>query len=392
MTLAQTNFKEGYIVNNRNERINCLIRNVSSDESMINYEYKLKEDAKIEKIELSKIEEFGIENELKCIRALIAIDLSRTHILDKRDAVMKWEEGHAFLKVLFEGELATLYSYFHEGESLFFFSREDGVIEPLVHKNYNIGSTTPLNQQILSNNTYREQLKQTLSCDNSKEVEKVSYTEKDLIKFFTNYHNCKKTDYQQFKITPVKNGKLLIKPGININRNQFTIKNLNSASLKAAFVKENSVGFGLEVEYIIPFNNYAWGFFTEANYLSYETDQKVVADLYEEYKIDYKSIEIPVGINYNININKNQKIYIKAAIVPHFIFGSSYILFNEGGTKNKFAPSSKFLFGLGYSFHNVGLELRYYTSENITENLYKRGSELTQISAKVLYSFQLFGE
>lgn len=95
-TFAQSGFKEGYIVNNRQERTDCLIRNIGNEESANNYEYRLKESKEIEKITLSKIEEFGIDNELKCIRAIIIIDVSRNNIQSLQDTIPDWEEGHAF--------------------------------------------------------------------------------------------------------------------------------------------------------------------------------------------------------------------------------------------------------------------------------------------------------
>ena len=85
MIVAQSGFKEGYIVNNRQERIDCLIRNFSNKESAKNYEYRLKGSKEIEEITLSKIEEFGIDNELKWIRAIIVVDVSRNNIQRLQD-------------------------------------------------------------------------------------------------------------------------------------------------------------------------------------------------------------------------------------------------------------------------------------------------------------------
>lgn len=394
-TFAQSGFKEGYIVNNRQERTDCLIRNIGNEESANNYEYRLKESKEIEKITLSKIEEFGIDNELKCIRAIIIIDVSRNNIQSLQDTIPDWEEGHAFLNTLVEGELASLYSYYNEGETLFFFNLGGSAIEPLVHKRYNIGATS-LNQQILYDNTYQEQLKQQLACENTEDAEKLSYTKTDLVRYFTNYNKCKNSEYQQFKSAHVKKGILLIKPGIHMNSAQLSIKNLIDATPNTSFKKKNSVGFGVEAEYIVPFNNYVWGVFTEANYLSYETDQLVFDDkvdpaLSDAYTINYKSIEIPVGLSHNINLNKNQRIFFKAAYVPHFILGTSYITFNASH-KEKFSTSSRLLMGVGYNFQNLGIEFRYYTPLNITQNIYKRGSNFSQLSMRVSYSFKLMGK
>ena len=88
IAFAQTEFREGYIVSNQDTIIDCFIRNAGHEESTMNYEYKLKESERINKIELSRIKEFGIDNELKCIRAFIAIDISENTIPDKKNAIV----------------------------------------------------------------------------------------------------------------------------------------------------------------------------------------------------------------------------------------------------------------------------------------------------------------
>ena len=156
MSVAQTKFKEGYIVSNSHERIDCMIRNLGNEESASSYEYRLIGSKKVDNITLSiitKIEEFGIDNELKCIRALILLDTSRDRISNIKDTIPEWEEGHAYLKVLVEGELASLYSYYDQGISTFFFSTGDNVIQPLVYKKYSLEVTPTVVEQILYNKT-----------------------------------------------------------------------------------------------------------------------------------------------------------------------------------------------------------------------------------------------
>ena len=155
---AQEKFKEGYIVNNRHEKIPCLIRNSGDEESTQYFEYRLMGSKTTQRIELSTVEEFGIEGEFKCIRALISIDKSPDRIKSIKDTVPQWEKGHAFLHVLFEGELASLYSYNDHGTPLFFFSLEDSDIVPLVYKRYQVETSPNIIQQILYNNMFRDQL------------------------------------------------------------------------------------------------------------------------------------------------------------------------------------------------------------------------------------------
>lgn len=396
MSVAQTKFKEGYIVSNSHERIDCLIRNLGNEESTSNYEYRLKGSKKVDKITLSKIEEFGIDNELKCVRALILLDVSRDRIPNIKDTVPKWEEGHAYLKVLVEGELASLYSYYDQGISSFFFSSEDNLMQPLVYKKYYLEVTPNVVQQILYNKTYQDQLDQYLSCDDFNDASKVLYTKKDLVDYFANYHLCKNADYHQYKSAHVKKGILLIKPAINMNTNQLGIRDPIDSAPKVFFEKTNSVGFGAEVEYIFPFSNYKWSVFAEANYLSYAT-QKVLFDnilnpeSYDGYSLDYKSMDFPIGVSYYLHLNQNNRIYLRGAFVPHFILADSYISFTES-RKNDFSTSSRFLFGAGYNFRNLGVEFRYYTPYNITQNISRRKSDFTQVSLKISYAFKLFGE
>ncbi len=396
LSAAQIEFKDGYIVNNRHERIDCLIRNVGNEESAMNYEYRLEDSKTIEKIELSKIEEFGIDNELKCIRAFISIDASPNRISSIKDTIIQWEEGHAFINVLVEGQLASLYSYYDHGRPLFFFSWGDSNIEPLLYKKYYVEVTPTIIQQTLYNNTYRDQLRKYLACENLKDADKIDYSKKDLVRYFANYHKCKNADFQQFQSSQIKKGILLFKPGISLNRIQLGVQDPIDAALKVFFVEENSIGFGAEAEFILPFNKYKWSIFAEGNYLSYGTDEISVGDelsptLYDEYDIDYKSLEIPVGIAHYMHLNKNQRFFIRGAYVPHFILSDSYITFNAGH-KYQFSPSSRLLIGAGYNYRDLAVEFRYYSPQNITQNIYKRNSDLTQVSLKISYALQLAGE
>ncbi|MBK5195741.1 MAG: hypothetical protein JJE08_06885, partial [Proteiniphilum sp.] len=275
LSTAQLKFKEGYIVNNRHERTDCLIRNIGNEESTMNFEYRLKDSKDIQKIELSKVEEFGIENELKCIRAIISIDLSRDRITNIKDTLSQWEEGHVFLKVLVEGELASLYEYYDYGKPLFFYSLKDSNIIPLIYKKYNVEIAANFVEQILYNNTFREQLNEHLACGTHKNSDKISYTKKELVKYFENYYNCNNSVYATYS-TQIKKGILLFKPAASLNTIHLEIHDPIDAAPKVYFDKVNSIGLGIETEYIFPYNRYIWSVFAEANYLAYKTDNVLV--------------------------------------------------------------------------------------------------------------------
>lgn len=388
ISAAQLKFIEGYIITNNHKKTDCLIRNSGNAESSMNFEYKLKDDNKIGKIELSKIEEFGVENEMKFVRALIKIDVSPNRITRLKDTVNspEWEEGHAYLKILVEGKLASLYSYFDEGKTLFFYNIGNSAIEPLFYQEFHLEITPGIVEQTLLNNTYLEQLKQYLPCDNPDEVSTVSYTKKDLVKYFINYHICKSSDYIVPKSTQLDKDSFRFKFETNINRIKLVAQDYVDAS-KVTFSSENSFGFGVEAEYLLPFNNYKWSLFAESNFYSYHTvySDNLFNSLHDGYIVDYNTIELPLGINYYLNLNPNNRLFLRGAFVPHFILGSSYIAFHSD-THYNFSPASRMLFGVGYNYRRLSMEFRYYSTQNITQNIYKRGSDLSQISFRVSYT------
>jgi len=395
LSTAQLKFKEGYIVNNRHERTDCLIRNIGNEESTMNYEYRLKDSKDIQKIELSKVEEFGIENELKCLRAIISIDVSRDRITNMKDTVRQWEEGHAFLKVLVEGELASLYEYYEYGKPLFFYSQNDSGIIPLIYKKYHVEIAANYVEQILYDNTFREQLKEQLTCGTRNNSERLSYTKKELVRYFEDYYKCNNSAYATYS-TQIKKGILLFKPAVSLNTIELGIHDPIDTAPKVYFDKVNSVGFGVEAEYVFPYNRYKWGVFAEANYLAYKTDNVIIGNemdplLYTGYAIDYMSVEFPIGLTYYMNLDKNNRLFVKAAYVPYIILSESYIAFSNS-YREEFSASSHLFFGFGYNFRNIALEFKYYTPTNVTQNIYKRGSDLNQISFKLSYAFRIVGD
>jgi len=387
---AQMKFSEGYIITNNHKKTDCLIRNIGKAESSLNFEYKLKADNKIEKIELSKIEAFGVENEMKFVRALIKIDVSPNRITHLKDTVNspEWEEGHAYLKILVEGKIASLYSYYDEGNTLFFYSIGNSEIGPLVYKVTNLEITPGIIEQTLINHAYIEQLRQNLACGNTDEVSKVSYTKKDLVKYFVNYHLCKNADYSVSKSATTNKTGFRFKIGTNLNSMKMDAQDNGDAS-KITFSKENSVGVGAEVEVLMPFNNYKWGVFVESNYYSYKTtySDNVFNVSNDGYIVDYKTIELPIGVTYYMNLNSNNRLFLRGAFVPHLILDGSYIAFNAP-THYNFKSSSRMFFGVGYNYQRLAMEFRYYSTQDITQNIYKRGSNYSQISFRL--SFVLF--
>jgi len=384
---AQMKFSKGYIVTNKHEKIDCLIRNSRNAESSMNYEYKLNDASDIEKIELAKFEEFGLANETKFIRALVKIDISADRIRHLKDTINspEWDEGHVYLKVLFDGKLASLYSYYDEGKNQFFYAIGNSAIEPLYYKEFNVEITPGIVEKTLVNHAYREQLRQSMPCNNQAKINKLAYTRKDLINYFADYNTNQGASSIVTQHTKTHKDNLRLKIGTSLNRIDLQTQDF-SASSNISFSPEYSTGFGAEIEYILPFNNYKWSVFAESNLYSYYTgdsensfDSQTTGSV-----INYKTIEYPLGVNFYLNLNENQRLFLRGAYVFNSLLNQSHVTF-KSDYPYELSTAPRLYLGAGFNHKKLGIELRCYSKQNITQNLYKRGSELSQISFRLTY-------
>ena len=159
-----------------------------------------------------------------------------------------------------------------------------------------------------------------------------------------------------------------------------------SISSKILFPAEYSPGFGAEIEYILPYNNYKWSFFAESNLYTYYTSnsENSFNSQTSGSEIDYKTIEFPLGVNLYMNLNGNNRLFIRGAYVLNSIFDQSYVTF-KSNYPYKLSMAPRMYLGAGYNYRRMGLELRFYSKHNITQNLYKRNSQLSQISFRLSY-------
>ncbi|WP_372772941.1 hypothetical protein [Mangrovibacterium sp.] len=385
---AQSSFEQGYYIDNAGSKTTCWIRNVGTAESAGKYEYRVDPDGDIAPFSLAKVAEFGIENKLKCIRALIAVDITPERIKREEQASQEpeWDMGHAFLKVLVDGDAAKLYSYFTEGEELFYFQTDSSKILLLRHKVYSLEITPGIVEKKLVDNTYRDQLVNYLPCPERLDPQSLSYSRKALMAYFQVYNECQQASYSHPEYAQHKRGRFSIKLGASFNRMEMSVSE-QTAGMSIYFSDEYSPGFSAEAEYILAFNNYKWGLFSELNYYSYFSgySENSVNDNHDGYVVDYKTIEFPFGVNYYMHLNKNNHLYVRLAFAPHVVLSKSSILLNadEG---HGFSNVSRSFVGVGYNYKRLSCEARFYSRQDLTSNLHQRGSEYGQISFRLTYA------
>ncbi len=376
---SQITFEKGYFIDNANQKVECLIKNMDWGGTPTEFVYKTSEDGPTQKGTINLIKEFGLYNIGKFVRKTVDIDRSAEGIRNLTyNKNPEFQEEKLFLKVLVEGK-ASLYEYVDTGLVRYFYTVDNSDIEQLVFKSYR----APLNQ-VGKNNQYKQQLHNDLQCSsiNVKKIENLNYRESDLSRFFIEYNKCSNaayTDFREKRKTKFLN--LSIRPGIRSS--SYSLENNILSSRNADFGSQVGFTIGLEAEFILPFNKNKWAILLEPTYQYYKAEGE---SRYQTLKLDYKSLEIPIGGRHYFFISPKSKVFVNASLV--FDISNSKIEFETMPDVN-IKSNLNFAFGLGYKFNDrYSLELRYFTNRNIIESYVNYDSEYKSVA--VLLGYTLF--
>lgn len=381
---SQISYEKGYYINNSNQKIDCFIKNMDWKNNPDNFEFKLALDGKSETIDIKTVKEFGIDNTSKHIRHTVQLDRSSNNLnnLNHDKAPVFSEEQH-FLKVLIEGK-ATLFLYEASTLKRYFYTIDSVEVEPLVFKNF---LTT--DNKVGSNNEFKQQLWNNLKCPSFKmnTMEHLEYKNHSLIKLFANYNECMNEDFVNFE----NKGKgnlfhVTVRP--RYNASSLLIKNPASGAKDTDFGDNSNFGFGIELEYILPFNKNKWSVSIEPTYQRFKNQgrSKLNKVFNEELlvSVEYKSIELPISLRHYFYLNNNSKIFANFSYTFN-IRSDATIDFERGDGKKLDGLDGKsgnnFAFGIGYKFKDrYSLEIRYLTSRQILQNYVSWNSKLQTTS------------
>ncbi|MBU2996275.1 PorT family protein [Cellulophaga baltica] len=366
---AQITFEKGYFINNANEKVDCLIKNIDWRKNPIEFDYKLTDQSDIKRATIGTVKEFGINNSSKYIRSKLKIDRSSSDVNKlSTDKNPIFSEEQLFLKVLIEGK-SSLYEYIDSSIKRFFFSSENSNIEQLVFKSY----VTSTGNYYGENNTFRQQLLNNLKCPKftEKRFKNLSYKKKELLKLFIENNNCFEEESSNFEKTKNKDlFNLSIRPRlVNSSLLIDTFSDLRDID----FGNKTNLSLGLEAEFILSFNKNKWSVIIEPTYQNFKAEKtKEVSDSFGgelNNKVDYSSIEIPVGIRYYMFLNNKSKFFANISLVTDFDFNSSIDYERgDGFDLESLDIKSKInsAFGLGYKYDDKYiLELRYQTKRDV---------------------------
>lgn len=390
-SFSQITFEKGYIVTENNQKTECLIQNMDWKNTPTNFRYRLSEGSPIIDADIKTVKEFGITGQNKFIRSVVNIDRSTKNLQNMtKDKDPIFRQENLFLQVLMEGN-ASLYLYDDGTVRRFFYKVNSSEIKQLVYKTYFAND-----DQISKNNYFREQLYLDLKCDNieQNEYETLSYTKNALMRIFIKYNKCTNSEFVDLETKEKKDlFNLTVRP--RYNNSSLTLDNSLFEGLDFDFGGKSSFSLGIEAEFILPFNKDRWSVIFEPTYQYYKAEQTIQSSQVVggtlTGKVDYKSIELPIGVRRYFFINKNVKLFANGSLVIDFNNNSTISVTRKDGSElNALEIKSGINFGLGLGvkfMNKFSAEVRYQTPRGLLAENPNWGSSYQTTSLIVGYSF-----
>lgn len=400
---AQIKYEPGYFINNDGQKIECLIKNRGWKNVPTKFNYKLSENEEPQEATIKTVKEFGFSDHLKFTRQTVNIDRSSDddeNLSTVREPIFKEEK--LFLKVLVEGK-ANLYWFQDKASLRYFYKTDDSAIKQLIYKKYKrpvLDDEEPIynfyykssSHVVVENNLYKQQLLNDLKCQDvsKKSIESLEYRKTALVTLFVKYNECK--EWKVVLYEKKAKGLFNLTPRASLSKSTLSIQN-ETIRASAEFNTEVGFKFGIEAEFIMPFNRNKWAFIIEPTYQYYNPEivllsyQGAVIPFEKTVEVDYKSIELPIGVRHYIYLNDKSKIFLNISYVYDFTISSK--VDHETREDLDFETGNNLAFGLGYNYNfKYNLELRYATNRNILANYVYWQSEYKSLS--IVFGYTIF--
>jgi len=205
------------------------------------------------------------------------------------------------------------------------------------------------------------------------------------------YIQCKGEDVSEYLIKEKRDWfEFYAKAGVNFSSVRIDLPTNDIGVFD--FDKEKTFRFSVEAEYILPFNNNKWSLFLEPTYQYYKTEKGFKSTNPYSHStyflvIDYKSIEIPIGIRHKFFISNKTNFFINIANVFEVVMDSKIEF--ESGKKLDITPGNSFMAGIGISvMDRFTVEYRYIGGRFLTRNY---GAYSTKYqSSSIILGYKIF--
>lgn len=252
----------------------------------------------------------------------------------------------------------------------------------LINIEYNENSIIKKNEQ------YKIQLFKDVNCNVDRNaIQKLNYTDASLKKYFLNYNECSGEKFQTFTS---KRTEYNLKAEIKSNFYNYTFEtnNINSS-------REFGIGFGLEFEAILPFNNQKFSFILNPTYNNFDSSFTTLSknNLFSSNKqvnIKTNNLNIPIGLRYYMHLNNNSRLFLTPTVNLNYSFSNSDGLYLNNNLFSKFDQSINLGVGFGFAYKKFFLEAKLNSNMSLFENTAKSDEKNVISIYSLSLKYQLF--
>lgn len=394
---GQITYEKGYFITNEGVKTECLIENKDWEWCPAEFSYKMTEQSDVLKINTSTLNEFEITGVSKYICREVKIDKSSSEISKMSTTKNpEWSTEKLFLKELVRGR-ASLYMYVERNLTRFFYSVNDSAINQLVYKNYLHTPDDFGSSMIATNNTFRQQLYVDMNIPgySMNNMAKIAYHKKELTRYFEKYNARFETIRQPD--TQEKAQRDFFKSSIlaGVNQRSLVVRNNLQPSASCDFGNFVSPCIGAELEFSLPFTNNKWSILANPIY-SFPISRNIIqekgfTDGSYVNEFQYHSIEVPLGIRYRYNFNRNFNIFINGFYNSAYIglFRTTIKIKNSYlKTFDKSPESADYLsLGLGVGYNKWSVEIRKFQERDLLVDYSSKSGNYNGLSIYLKYTF-----
>lgn len=304
-SFSQNLFVRGYYINNLGQKSEGLILHKRWNNYPFDFQFKADDNAETLLLGIDSVSEFGIDGNLRFVRKNVDIDLSGELYSDldsNRDPV--YTRKLLFLRLLVDGK-HRLYDYQDSNVERFFIESDTLPVTQLIYKKF-------MADELLAgtNRDYQKQLWKYMNCPSvtMEELSGLNYYRKELISVLMRFNKCDSIESVNLaKPPPYDKFDLTIKAGAGFSI--YNIVGLGSYSYNVICDPRFTPHFGIEAEYLLPFNRHKWGITAEAGLFTYQSEGE---NRSFKAKVNYSSLELPVGFRYHIYPGTHTDLFFSA--------------------------------------------------------------------------------
>lgn len=206
------------------------------------------------------------------------------------------------------------------------------------------------------------------------------------------YNDCQNSTSITYQKQRRGEFKIYLKPRLNFT--SFEIDNTLNSFKETEFDSQINPGFGIEAEFVFPFNKNKWALFFEPTYHSYKTKKTYESTSVTSgditAKVSYVSIELPIGVRHYFHLNSKSKLFLNTAFIYEVGTKKDSIEFKLNGVDLQgmdIISYSNFAVGAGYKYNNkYSFEIRYIEKGNVLESYHNWTSSYNSWSFILGYS------